>query len=275
MANKNGDSLNVKLKHDEEYQRYLCSREWSVIKEAAKARGGGYCERCRILESRHVHHLTYIRKYHEKLEDVQAVCEHCHAFIHAKSEFDPALCVWDLRYISSSRVSLGGSIYLAGKVAGDKYKLAMSAGVLQHVVSSDGMSHGPHYLGDYKSLSEIINSDEVFQFDESPLEIIDQCCFGMIAYLDTRDCYGTIAEIGAASALKIPVYVIVNDDSECHAGSNNDNDDWYDTYWLACSFQQVKGEIVVGLESAKEAFAKAVEKINSARKICQIGHNFG
>lgn len=39
----------------------------------------------------HVHHLTYARKYREDLEDLLGVCNQCHDFIHAISDFDPRL----------------------------------------------------------------------------------------------------------------------------------------------------------------------------------------
>ena len=74
-----------------EYQKYLCSREWCEKKEQVKERSHGICERCLLQQSDHVHHLTYARQYHEHLDDLQDVCEDCHRFIHAKSDFDPRI----------------------------------------------------------------------------------------------------------------------------------------------------------------------------------------
>lgn len=73
----------------EKYQAYLCSREWSERKEAIRDRAGGMCERCSVNKMDAVHHLTYARKYNEELEDLQAICNPCHDFIHAKNLFDP------------------------------------------------------------------------------------------------------------------------------------------------------------------------------------------
>lgn len=73
----------------EKYAAYLCSREWSVLKEHVKNRSLGKCERCRIFDGDAVHHLTYERKYNERLEDLQHTCKHCHSFIHGKSKYDP------------------------------------------------------------------------------------------------------------------------------------------------------------------------------------------
>lgn len=65
----------------ERYQRYLCSPEWNALRNAVLDRSCGRCEKCGR-EARQVHHLTYIRKYHEHLSDLQALCEQCHEAIH-------------------------------------------------------------------------------------------------------------------------------------------------------------------------------------------------
>lgn len=73
----------------EKYNLYLCSREWWTVRDEVKTRCNGMCERCRRDEMAHVHHLTYIRKYREKPEDLQGLCKGCHNFIHKLSDFDP------------------------------------------------------------------------------------------------------------------------------------------------------------------------------------------
>jgi len=65
----------------ERYAKYLCSPEWWAKRNAVIARASGKCEKCGNT-ARHVHHLTYIRKYHERLEDLTALCEECHESIH-------------------------------------------------------------------------------------------------------------------------------------------------------------------------------------------------
>lgn len=74
----------------EKYQAYLCSREWSEKREAVRKRSNGTCERCRIFPMDACHHLTYARKYHEELSDLQAICNPCHNFVHGKSDCDPS-----------------------------------------------------------------------------------------------------------------------------------------------------------------------------------------
>lgn len=73
----------------EKYQAYLCSREWGELREEVRLRAGGKCERCKCNDMDAVHHLTYARKYHESLDDLQAICTGCHEFTHGKSNVDP------------------------------------------------------------------------------------------------------------------------------------------------------------------------------------------
>lgn len=70
------------LGEKERYQAYLCSPEWWQRRDAVMERAGGRCEKCHYATADHVHHLTYIRKYHERLEDLIAICEECHTAIH-------------------------------------------------------------------------------------------------------------------------------------------------------------------------------------------------
>ncbi len=69
------------MSEKEKYARYLCSPEWWAKRNAVMERAGGFCEKCSQRAS-HVHHLTYIRKYNENLDDLQALCESCHDGIH-------------------------------------------------------------------------------------------------------------------------------------------------------------------------------------------------
>lgn len=83
----------------EKYQAYLCSREWAERREAVRERSSNRCERCRVLPMDACHHLTYERKYNEHLEDLQAICNPCHAFTHGKSDVDPYKMRFVLRYL--------------------------------------------------------------------------------------------------------------------------------------------------------------------------------
>ena len=124
----------------EKYQAYLCSREWSEKKEAVRKRSKGVCERCRVNEMNAVHHLTYERKYAERLEDLQAICNQCHDFTHAKSQYDPR---------SAAPVFIGGCgpirvFYLAGKITKDDWR--------EEIV--DGWSYENHSKFFYEACGE-------------------------------------------------------------------------------------------------------------------------
>jgi hypothetical protein len=73
----------------EKYKAYLCSREWALLRNAVRDRCGGKCERCMVNDMECVHHLTYARKYRERLEDLAGWCNACHDFTHGKSDDDP------------------------------------------------------------------------------------------------------------------------------------------------------------------------------------------
>ncbi len=74
----------------EKYKAYLCSRDWALLRNAVRARCGGKCERCGVNDMECVHHLTYARKYDERIEDLAGWCNACHEFTHGKSDKDPA-----------------------------------------------------------------------------------------------------------------------------------------------------------------------------------------
>lgn len=97
----------------EKYAAYLCSREWSVLKAAVHERARGRCERCEINPIDAVHHLTYARKYREDLDDLQAICNPCHEFVHGKSDFDPKPGCAALQLDARGRVlvNAGGVLY--------------------------------------------------------------------------------------------------------------------------------------------------------------------
>lgn len=102
----------------EKYQAYLCSREWCARREAVRKRSDGKCERCRVNEMDHVHHLTYARKYDEPLDDLQALCKQCHEFTHGKSNHDPR--VYAPVFINKGKPIR--SVYLAGKITGEGWR---------------------------------------------------------------------------------------------------------------------------------------------------------
>lgn len=68
------------------YKEYLQSDKWRTFKNKLKRLRGNRCEVCqapnKILDG---HHLTYIRLYNERLDDVQLLCRECHEKVHNRS----------------------------------------------------------------------------------------------------------------------------------------------------------------------------------------------
>jgi Uracil DNA glycosylase superfamily len=90
-----------------EYQEYLASREWALLREAVRRRSGGYCERCRIANIDAVHHKTYQRVGHEQLDDLMAICEPCHGFLSGKRHYDPRVGIISRNYSGENSINPG------------------------------------------------------------------------------------------------------------------------------------------------------------------------
>ncbi len=73
-----------------DYQEYMASREWALLRVRVKARAHGVCERCGRAPVTQTHHLTYARLGHEWLKDLQGVCAGCHEWLSGVSQVDPA-----------------------------------------------------------------------------------------------------------------------------------------------------------------------------------------
>jgi hypothetical protein len=67
------------------YQWYLGSAFWRERREAALRRAKGICERCKSRSATHIHHLTYIRIFKERPDDLMALCQKCHEEVHNKT----------------------------------------------------------------------------------------------------------------------------------------------------------------------------------------------
>lgn len=74
---------------DFDYQTYLASREWSLLREQVRERSRNVCEHCFHAPQQAVHHLTYANLGNEVLRDLMAVCNPCHAYFSAKSSVNP------------------------------------------------------------------------------------------------------------------------------------------------------------------------------------------
>ena len=82
-ANINGD-----------YQRYLKSDQWSRTRNLVLCRDGFMCQRCghswkqfEDEQSLDVHHITYLRRGEERLDDLVTLCRRCHEYVHRSGLF--------------------------------------------------------------------------------------------------------------------------------------------------------------------------------------------
>lgn len=73
-----------------DYHEYLASRKWAAKKDIVKFRSGGRCERCKNGSQRAVHHLTYEHVGDEYINELLAVCQGCHDYLSARTDYDPA-----------------------------------------------------------------------------------------------------------------------------------------------------------------------------------------
>ena len=77
------------------YDRYINSEMWKNKARYAKYKKGPDCERCGkkncVLE---VHHKHYNTLYHERLEDVEVLCDVCHPKADQEREKETAFHTW-------------------------------------------------------------------------------------------------------------------------------------------------------------------------------------
>lgn len=66
-----------------EYREYLQSPHWQAFRQWTLEARGHRCERCHRKDGLNVHHLTYERRGHERLDDVVVLCLGCHRREHA------------------------------------------------------------------------------------------------------------------------------------------------------------------------------------------------
>ena len=72
-----------------DYQAYLASREWALLKEQVRDRSDGWCELCHAAPYQETHHVTYERIGNEDVDDLAGVCSPCHRWLSGKSNEKP------------------------------------------------------------------------------------------------------------------------------------------------------------------------------------------
>lgn len=77
------------MQNPSQRKAYMASRAWYLRKQALALRSNGRCERCGNGKYEVAHHLTYAHFGAEFLNELQALCRACHAFLHGRSDVDP------------------------------------------------------------------------------------------------------------------------------------------------------------------------------------------
>jgi hypothetical protein len=63
-------------------ETYMASPEWKAVRKQKLAEVGHRCQGCDGTKRLEVHHLTYERLGHERMEDLMVLCHFCHAVEH-------------------------------------------------------------------------------------------------------------------------------------------------------------------------------------------------
>jgi nucleoside 2-deoxyribosyltransferase len=164
------------------------------------------------------------------------------------------------------------NIYLAGKVSGKKWDVVkqFKEDARFNFIASDGSKHSEHNYGlcDY-SFKECNDkgmlADLVYDYFQK--EVLN--CHYLLAYLDTNDSYGSIAEIAYASALGIPCYLIIKRGPYKYYMDHDfrpmDEDGRFDAYWFVSSFKKVSNIEVKSEEEAIIEASKILERLWSSK----------
>lgn len=70
----------------ENYDRYLASPQWALVREKVLKRANRICEGCLERPASEVHHLTYAHVENELIFELVALCKPCHARLHPPEE---------------------------------------------------------------------------------------------------------------------------------------------------------------------------------------------
>jgi len=72
------------MSRNEEYQKYLYSKEWESLRNAVMVRADGWCELCNR-KAVEVHHIKYPKNLEDdNIKNLLAVCRTCHLKLHGK-----------------------------------------------------------------------------------------------------------------------------------------------------------------------------------------------
>ena len=81
----NKQSINITPK---EKQKYLSSKKWKKLRDKLLDEYSYKCAHCGDTHNLNIHHITYERWKHERIDDLVVLCEKCHTRLHERSGYD-------------------------------------------------------------------------------------------------------------------------------------------------------------------------------------------
>lgn len=148
--------------------------------------------------------------------------------------------------------------YLSGKVASKKWDFVNPFLHLCEFSASDGdyPTHGPFgWKGDFivgPERWDLCNSEKHLVKQRVLDEIHD--CDGLIAYLYSKDAYGSIAEIAYASAIGKACHLVIEESNAIE--DPGEECPLQDAYWLVGSFPSVRVHRVVSSQEASRCLVE-------------------
>jgi hypothetical protein len=152
-------------------------------------------------------------------------------------------------------------IYLAGKVGGKKWDIDKKINnnpedLKANFISSDGRNHSEHDWG--YGYYEFDSDSMREQLKSGCLDEIEKCDF-LIAWLDTPDSYGSIAEIAYASSIGKKCFVFIKPEI---IKENELDSPMHDAYWFVSHFPNVE-TLVLPFEETVELIKIICERTRS------------
>lgn len=207
-------------------RNYYSSPAWAAKRAERLNIDGFKCARCGFTRALEVHHINYDRFGHEDVSrDLITLCKKCHKEIEAqKKELNPIQIEHH-------------SVYLAGKISPHDWRNKfcnyrnvpddpedIARGYIAHVddnlsitgpffISCDhGCYHGDgsHGVGAVNGgcMSVHYTREEVFSICKRQIDGAEI----LFAYINSNDCYGTLAEIGYAHAMGKDIVIAFSDE---------------------------------------------------------------
>ena len=207
---------------------YYKSVAWAFKRNERLKIDGFKCAKCGFTRALEVHHINYERVFHEDVSrDLITLCKKCHREIEEqKKEINP-IC----------EITENHSVYFAGKISKNGWRTDWGELIFEYAENIENLAsfeykindemtytgpiflscdhgcyHGPgsHGVaaGDYGCGAKGIQREDVLYICKSQIERAEI----LFAYIDSADCFGTIAEIGFAHAIGKDIFIVFSNE---------------------------------------------------------------